>query len=161
MTTAIPVYGSANTITLTSSGLASSSTLVAGRASTAIDNTVDDAVDAHVGGTLITTATTATNSMIQIWAYASYDGTNYTNAATGTDANLTVDIGARNLFILLQSIANITTTALTYTWGPISIAQAFGGTMPVKWGLWLVQSTTTALAAGGVTKYTPIKYQST
>ena len=160
-TTTSPAYGSLGTITLTTSGLASSATLVAGRASTAIDNIgTDFALDALVGGTIITTATTTTNTSIMIWAYGSWDGATYTNAATGTDANLTVDVGARNLFVLLQAIANITTTALTYTFGPCSIAQAFGGVMPVKWGLWVVQNTGTALAAGGVIKYIPIKYAS-
>lgn len=160
MTTATPSYGAAQTMTLTSSGLASTAGLLAGRQSTIADNSSDLADDALVGGKLVTTATTTTNTQIQIWAFASYDGTSYTAGAGASDANFTPDTGAKSLMKLLAVIPNITTTAVTYTWGPISIAQAFGGTMPIKWGIYIVHNTGTALAAGGETKYTPVKYVS-
>lgn len=159
-TTASIVYAGAGTITLTSSGLASTAGLLAGRASTAVDNSSTKNVDFLVGGKLVTTATTTTNTVIQIWAYGSYDGTTYTGGITGSDANITLDTGAKNLLKMLCIIPNITTTAVTYAWGPYSVAQAFGGVCPIKWGIYIVQNTGTALAAGGETKYTPVNYQS-
>lgn len=161
MTTATPSYAAASTLTCTSSGLASSSTLLVGRQSTVADNTSDLGDDAMVGGKLVTSATTTTNTQIQVWAFGSYDGTSYSAGAGATDAGFTPDQGAKNLMKLLTVIPNITTTAVTYTWGPFSVAQAFGGTMPSKWGIWVVQNTGTPLAAGSEIKYTAVKYVST
>jgi len=160
MATATPSYGTAATITLTSSGLATTAGLLVGRQSTIVDNSSDLADDALVGGKLVTTATTTTNTQIQIWAFGSYDGTSYTAGAGASDAGFTPDAGAKNLMKLLTIIVNITTTAVTYAWGPYSIAQAFGGVMPIKWGIYIVHNTGTSLAAGGETKYIPIKYVS-
>lgn len=157
-TTATTLYGATNTITLTLAALASSTS--AGRASTAVDNTTDIAVDCLVGGVITTTATTTTNTQIQIMLYGSWDGgTTYSAAATGTDGNFTPDPGAKNMMKLLTTIPNITTTAVTYNWGPFSVAQAFGGIMPSKWGVWVLQNTGTAIASS-TTKYTIVKYQS-
>lgn len=160
MTTASPVYGTPVTMTMTLAALASTAGLLAGRQSNAADNVSDDCIDAMVGGKVVTTATTTTNTQIQIWLFGSYDGTSYSAAAGASDANFTPDTGAKNQMKLLTVIPNITTTAVTYVWGPFSVAQAFGGTMPQKWGVYVVQNTGTALAAGGEVKYTPIKYES-
>ena len=160
MTTASIAYAAAATVTLTSSGLASTAGLLAGRQSDAVDNSSNKYIDALVGGKLVTTATTTTNTQIQIWAFASYDGTTFSASAGTTDANFTPDAGAKNLMRLLTIIPNITTTAVTYAWGPFSVAQAFGGVLPIKWGIYIVQNTGTALAAGGELKYTGVNYTS-
>ena len=161
MTTASLSYGGTQTMTLTSSGLASAAGLLIGRQSTVADNTSALNIDHLVGGTLITTATTTTNTMIQIWAFATFDGgTTFTAGAGASDAGFTPDTGAKNLMRLLTIIPNITTTAVTYAWGPFSVAQAYGGILPQKWGIYIVHNTGTALAAGGVTKYIPVNYTS-
>jgi predicted porin len=160
MTTASIFYDAAGTITLTSSGLASTAGLLVGRQSTVVDNTSSLYIDFLVGGKLVTTATTTTNTQIQIWAFASYDGTTFSAGAGASDAGFTPDAGAKNLMRLLIIIPNITTTAVTYAFGPFSIAQAYGGVLPIKWGIYIVHNTGTALAAGGETKYTPVKYTS-
>lgn len=160
MPTATPTYGSPVTMTMTLNGLASTAGLLAGRTSVAADNGSDDAIDCIIGGKIVTTATTTTNTQIQIWLYGSYDGTSYSAAAAGTDSNFTPDTGAKNQMKLLTIIPNITTTAVTYVWGPFSVAQAFGGTLPQKWGVYIVHNTNTALASGGEVKYTPVKYES-
>lgn len=160
MSTAKPSYGAAITLTFAFASLATTAGLLAGRASTAADNTTDLAVDSLVGGQFTTTATTTTNTQIQIWAYGLADGTNYSGGCSGTDGNVTLDAGAKNLLRLLTIIPNITTTAVTYTWGPFSIAQAFGGTMPGKWGLYVVHNTGQIIAATPVTKYVPVQYVS-
>ena len=159
MYTATPQYGTPVTLAHTLAALASTAGLLAGRQSAVADNTADLADDALVGGQIGTTATTTTNTQIQIWLFGSYDGTLFSAGMGAGDANVTPDTGNKNNMRLLQVIPNITTTALTYTWGPFSVAQAFGGIMPSKWGVYIVQNTGTALASGA-TKYTPVKFVS-
>lgn len=163
MTTAAIVYGSPATITMGLASLASTAGLLAGRTSAAVDNSADDAIDVMVGGKITTTATTTTNTQIQIWLIGSYDGTSYSGGATASDANFTPDTGAKNQMKLLTIIPNITTTAVTYTWGPFSVSQAFGGTMPIKWSVYVVHNTGTVLsstAGNHEVKYTSVKYES-
>lgn len=163
--TATPVYGAVTTLTWTLNSLATDSTLLIGRASTAIDNTVDVAIDSIVGGQFVSHSVAPTTAkQIEVWAYGSFDGTAYNPGViiTGTDVGATMtNTGVKTLMRLLTIIPTDITTSLTYTWGPFSIAQAFGGTMPRKWGLWSVHNMGQILnAAGNLAKYTPIKYQS-
>jgi hypothetical protein len=161
MTTASISYGGTQTMTMTSSGLATTAGLLVGRQSTVADNTSTLNIDHLVGGKLVTTATTTTNTQIQIWAFGTYDGgTTFTAGAGATDAGFTPDAGAKNLMKLLAIIPNITTTAVTYVFGPYSIAQAFGGVMPQKWGIYIVHNTGQNLAAGGELKFIPVNYTS-
>lgn len=147
---------------MTLASLASDSSLVAGRESTSVDNTSDLAVDAIVGGKVTTGTTPTTNKQIEVWAIGSYDGTSYSGGATGSDANLTPQ--AKTLFALLTIIPTTGTSNQLYTWGPFSVARAFGGTMPKKWGIYIVHNTAVNLNATGgnhEVKYTPVKYSST
>lgn len=164
MTTLTPVYGTSTSLTWTLNSLATDATLLIGRASTAVDNAAtDQAVDSIVGGQFVSHSVAPTAAkQIEVWAYGSFDGTAYDAGATGTDAGLTVTAETKTLFRLLTIIPTNTATSFTYTWGPFSIAQAFGGVMPRKWGLWTVHNMGQILnAAGNLAKYTPIKYQST
>lgn len=163
MATASPLYGSVSTITMTLASLASDTSLVAGRASTAVDNTTDDAIDALVGG-FITTGTTPTASrQIEIWLYGSYDGTEYSGGATGVDANLTPQGSAKSTLRLVTIILTNATSNQKYTWGPFSVANAFGGVMPPAWGVYIVHNTGVALnatAGNHEVQYRTIKYES-
>ncbi len=162
MTTATPVYGSKVTHTITLASLATDANLLAGRAGTAIDNKdTDDAVDALVGG-LVTTGTTPTASrQIEVWAYGSYDDTSYTEDITGTDANKT--LVTKSTLRLLTIIPTNNTNDKPYRWGPFSVAQAFGGTMPVQWGIFIVHNTGVNLNSTGgnhEVEHYPVKYES-
>lgn len=163
MTTASIVYGSATALTigLSTGPLASDTNLVAGRESTAIDNTSDLAIDAIVFGK-VTTGTTPTNSrQIEVYLYGSVDGTNFSGGASGSDANLTPQ--TKDLLRLLQIIPTNNTSNQAYTWGPFSVAQAFGGTMPANWGVYVVHNTAVALNSTGgnhFVKYRTVKYAS-
>ena len=160
VTTATPANQSVVTHTITLASLATSSTLVAGREGTAIDNGTDDALDAMVGG-FVTTGTGPTAGQIEIWVYGSYDGTSYSGGATGSDAALTPQ--TKTLLRLLTVIPTTTTANQKYTWGPFSVAAAFGGTMPRKWGCWVTHSTVAALNSTGSNheiKHTPVRYES-
>src|SRR6476661_1912817 len=114
---------------MTLASLASSAGLTAGRESTARDNKdTDDAIDALVGGKVTTGTSPTDQRQIEVWAYGSYDDASFTGGATGSDANLTPSV--KPLMRLLQVIPTDATSNKTYTWGPFSVAQAFGGTMP-------------------------------
>lgn len=162
MATATPAYQSVVTHTITLASLASDTNLVAGREGTAIDQAAtDDAVDSIVGG-FVTTGTSPTASrQIEVWLYGSYDGTSYSGGATGSNANLTPQ--AKTLMRLLTVIPTTSTSDQKYTWGPFSVAATFGGTMPRKWGAYIVHNTGVNLNSTGgnhEVKHTPVKYES-
>lgn len=162
MATATPTFGTVTTHTITLTSLASDTNLVAGRAGTAIDNVSEDAIDAMVGGFTSTGTGPTAARQIEIWLYGSYDGTSYSGGATGSDANLTPQ--DKTLLKLLTVIPTSSTANQKYTWGPFSVAQAFGGAMPRKWGVYQVHNTGAALnstAGNQEVKHTPIKYDST
>lgn len=153
-----PSYGAATTITFTVSGLASDATnLVAGRQSAVINNTTDLAVDALVGGSILTGTNTA-NTIIEVWVGGSWDnGTTYLAGGGGGDAALSpANVGVKRAMKLGIVIDVIETTARTYTF-MFSVAQCFGGTMPDHWHLYVVHNTGANLSTTTV-KYTPIQY---
>ena len=162
MTTASMLYGSKVTMTMTLASLASDTNLVAGRESTAVDNKdTDDAIDALVGGTVTTGTSPTASRQIEVWAYGSYDDTNFSGGATGSDANLTP--GEKTLMKLLTVIPTVSTSDKAYKWGPFSVAQAFGGILPVQWGIFIVHNTGVALNATGgnhEVEYFPVKFES-
>lgn len=165
MATATPLLGTptAMTIGLSTGPLASDTNLVAGRESTAVDNSTADAIDFMVGGKVTTGTSPTANRQIEVWAYGSYDGTSYGGGATGSDANLTPQGSQKTGLRLLVIIPTSSTSNQTYTWGPYSIANAFGGLVPYKWGIWIVHNTGVALnatAGNHEVKYTSVKYES-
>lgn len=158
-------YANAATITITLASLATSATRVAGRESTAIDNSSNLYVDALVSGK-ITTGTSPTASIIDVWVYASHDETpTYPDVLDGTDSAETFnDEQSRNSSMKLAvTIAADVTSDQTYWVSPFSVAALFGGVMPRFWGLFVAHSTAVNLNATGSNhefKYTGIHYQS-
>jgi hypothetical protein len=54
-------------------------------------------------------------------------------------------------------------TNKVYRWGPYSVANAFGGFMPSRWGVWIVHGTgvnLNATAANHEVVYIPVRYES-
>jgi hypothetical protein len=162
MTTATPVYGTKVTHTITLASLASDTNLLAGREGTAIDQKdTDDAIDALVGGTVTTGTTPTTAKQIEVWVYGSYDDTNYNDAITGSDANAT--LVTKTLLRLITIIPTNATSDKAYKWGPYSVAQAFGGILPVQWGIFIVHNTAVNLNATGgnhEVEHIPVKFES-
>jgi len=159
MAAVTPTYGSAVVMTMTLASLASDTNLVAGRQSTPVDQKdTDDAIDALVGGKVTTGTTPTTARQIEVWAFGSYDDTEMSGGAGATDANFTPD--EKTLFKLLTVIPTVATSDKVYHWGPFSVAQAFGGMIPVQWGLYIVHNTGVALNATGSNHeavYFPVK----
>lgn len=161
MTTASPLYGTTTAMTITLASLASDTNLVAGRQSTVVSNGTDDAIDALVGGKVTTGTSPTASRQIEVWLFGSYDDTEYSGGAGASDAALTPD--AKGLLKLLQIIPTVNTSDKAYRWGPFSVAQAFGGTMPENWGVYIVHNTGVNLnstAGNHEVVYTPVKYES-
>jgi hypothetical protein len=168
MATSKFLYTGPTTITCGMDGLASSTT--AARASTVIDNTTNLFLDALVELQLQTvTGTLGTNPVIYVYAYAlSYNG-NYTDGVSGTDEAFTLP-ATPNLKLIqiinyLSSAYVISSPTTVYS-SPFSIATAFGGILPPKWGIVVNNQTGLALAgtAGqqvdNIASYTGIQVQS-
>ena len=137
-------FGTSTAMTCTLASLASSATV--GRESTNVDNTANLFLDALVYLAIpLQTGTPANDKAIYVYAYGSEDGTNYTDNATGTDAALT--LRAPTNLKLIGVIAAPDAGALTYKAHPMNIAPAFGGVMPRKWGIVVINFTGLALNA--------------
>jgi hypothetical protein len=135
--------GVAITITLTS--LADSST--AGRESAVISNTSDAFLDVLIQGKVKpqNSGSIAAPSAAFVYAYASVDGgSDYPDAVTGADAAITLN-SPTNLKLLGAIYA--AAINVEYAGGPWSFAALYGGRMPEKWGIVVVNDMGTALSA--------------
>lgn len=111
-------------------GLASGSA----RASTAIDNTTNLYLDALVQVVIKAgAASTSATGFVNIYAYGTADGgTDYAEGATGSDAAITLTVPTN---LRLIGTLNVVANATSYTSEPFSVAAAFGGVLPQKWGI--------------------------
>lgn len=157
-------YGTPTDLTITLASLASSSTLVAGRESTAVDNRTDEYLDALVSG-YVTAGTTLTAGALEVWVYAQIDDTpTYPEVLDGTDSDETFT--TRDLMFagmrLGARINTNTTNGVVYPIAPFSVASLFGGVMPRRWGAFVTHSMVGALAASGhKIQYAPVHQQYT
>ena len=163
MATATINYTAAASVTITLTSLADAGF----RESTAIDNSSSKYMDALVGGKIQIGAPSA-DGTIAIYAYGSYDGTEYTAGLTGSDGTVTWGTtgstgldGANNLPLLGVISVDATDDNDDARWGPFSVAQAFGGVLPTKWGIVVKNSTGASLHATGTNnecQFMGIKY---
>lgn len=136
-----PLFGTANqpiTITLTSLGIG------AARQSTVIDNTTALFLDVLVQIKSAASAATTGDKCLYVYAYGTADGTAYGDTVTGTDGTITLNSPTQ---LRLVGVLNVPATTTVYTSSPMSIATAFGGILPQKWGIVVVNSTGVALTA--------------
>jgi hypothetical protein len=161
MTILKPSYATPVGLTITTSSLASDSNLLAGRQSNIADNTSDLAVDSIVGGSIAAPGSAPTaGTFIEVWLFGSWnDGSTYTAGASGSgDANLGLPTsGVKQLMSRIALISQTDTTARAYAFGPCSVAQAFGGSMPDHWGAFIVHDLGVDLGATTL-QYAPLQY---
>lgn len=126
-------YATSTAITCTLASLASSST--AGRGCAAVDNTTNKYDDAMLTVAVKTSASALANDKACYgYLYGSEDGTVYSGSsaeAQGTDAAMTLDspTNMKGPYVLACP-ASSTTYRLVIG----SVAAAFGGVLPRKWG---------------------------
>jgi hypothetical protein len=112
--------------------------------STAVDNTTNLFLDALVMLKVKTGASgTSANGYANVYAFGTVDdGTTQTENAGATDAAITLTVPPNARLVgAIACVANAT----TYYGGPMSVAAAFGGVLPAKWGLIVENKTGGAL----------------
>lgn len=127
-------FGSSNQgITITLASLAND----AARESTVVDNSTNVFLDALVTLKVKSGASgTSTTGYVAVYAYGTSDGgTTYGDTATGSDAAITLT-SPTNLRLI--GMINVVANATTYKSNPMSVASAFGGALPEKWGIVVV-----------------------
>lgn len=162
-----PLYGASVPITISLASLASSSTFVAGRESDVVVNTSSRYDDALIAGKIKcgTTPTINTQILVYVWGVLN-DTPTYPDVFDGTDSDETLtSVGVGHGFLKLAAVLDVdsTTSDRDYPFGPVSVAQLFGGHLPTHWGLFVTHNTGVALNATGgnhVIKYTPLQYES-
>jgi len=166
MATATISYSSNTTITVDLANLASSSTFVAGRESSQVDNTTNKYIDAQVSGTISVGTTPTANTQINVYVWGAdtslattaidvLDGTDSAETLTNTGVLASLKVGA-----VISVLA--TTSDVAYPVLPFSVAALFGGNMPKYWGLYVAHNTganlrNTAVNTNGL-EYVGIKY---
>lgn len=128
-------YGSSAAVTITLASLAASSTLLAGRESTLVDNTTNKYLDYMLAGHFKTAASNAQVGAINVAVVEPEDDTpTWPDVFDGTDSTETVSL--QNVYDQVCRVAaSITTTAsnaLVWPFAPTSVANLFGGNCPFK-----------------------------
>lgn len=101
------------------------------------DNTANQFIDALVGGKITNSGSTpVAGAYANVYAYGTVNDSaaapTYTEGATGSDTTITLT-SPTNLRLI--GVINMPTCAATYKFGPFSVAMAFGGVLPRKWGV--------------------------
>lgn len=149
--------------TITLASLATSSTRLVGRESTAIDNSTNKYLDYLIAGKVTTGTTPTVDKQIDLWAYGSLKDTpTYPGTITGTDSGVTLaNAGTRNTGLRPVASALVTATSdVGYPFAPTSLTTLFGALMPPnRHGLWVTHDTAVNLNSTGsnhVLSYTPM-----
>ncbi len=151
-------FGPSTGIVITLASLAST----AARQSAFVDNSGNQFVDALVALDFkLAAGSPSDDRAVYVFAYASEDGANYSDNASGSDAALTM----RNPTNLrLVAVCNTPDSGgLTYKIAPSSVAAAFGGWLPRRWGIVVQNRSGLAFSAteGDHSKrFTGVYYQS-
>lgn len=145
MATVTPSYSSNTAITMDLANLGSSTTFVAGRESTQIDNTTNKYMDAFVSGTISvgTTPTANTQIVVYVWGADTSLATTAIDVLDGTDSAETLTntgiLAGLRVGAVLPVLVN--TSDIAYPILPFSVAALFGGVLPKFWGLFVAHNT--------------------
>lgn len=162
-TTFKPLYGSSSSVAITLASLAASSSLLAGQESDAIDNSAALAQDYLIAGQ-VTTGTSPTAGTIEVHVVGKLDDANWPDAFDGTGSAETItdaNVKAQSCR-LVASITTGTTSNEAYPFGPLSVANCFGGTLPKAFVCFVTHSTVAALNSTGGNHFvsiTPVNTQ--
>lgn len=145
MATSTVNYGTNTAITMDLANLGSSTTFVAGRESSQVDNTTNKYMDCLVSGfvSVGTTPTANTTINIFVWGADTSLATTPLDVLDGTDSAETLtNIGILNALRFGSSVSvPAATSDVQYIVLPFSVASLFGGVMPKFWGLYVSHNT--------------------
>lgn len=144
-------YGTPADVTITLASLASDTNLLAGQESDAVVNTTTLALDYLASGKIMTGTTPTTARQIEIWCVGRWDATNWSDVFDGTNSAETItNIEIKtSICRLVASIPTTATSNVSYSFGPVSIAQLFGGVLPQAFSLFSTHNTVAALNSTG------------
>jgi len=167
MTTLSISYRAASTVTQSLASLASSSDHTAGWECGAISNSSNKDVDILLSGKITVGTTPTADTQIQIWAFAALDETpTWPDVMDGTSSAETwTSAGVRDSAAVLVGVLRVdsATSDRTYYFSGLSLAAAFGGTLPDDIGIFIAHDTGVALnatAANHVIKAIGVTYTS-
>jgi hypothetical protein len=110
-----------------------------------VDNTATGYIDAVIRVTITSSATTNTG-LIDVYVYASLDDTSYIDGATGANGTFTA-ANRRNAKYIGSIQANPAVAGVAV--GIFSVAWAFDGVLPERFGLIIINNSAAALNATG------------
>lgn len=163
-TTLKPVYGASVAFTITAlNSLATDVNLLAGWQGAAVDNTSALSDDELLTGIFKTGTSPTVSTTIEVWVYGALDDTpTYPDTITGAQGVVTLtSTNTKNSGLALASVITIdATTGGLYSMRPVSVAALFGGSLPKKWGPFVVHKTGVTLGTLQVLSHIPVQYQS-
>lgn len=149
MATFRPLYANSSSLTVTNlQSLGSSTTVFWQSAKQTNASALYDDVLVQVTLKTQNSGSVSAPSCAFIWAVASVDNSTWPDAYTGSEGTFTAQDANGFLFALLDTIA-IGAINTSYGLVPLSLAQAFGGTLPEYWGLVIRNACGTAFASSG------------
>jgi hypothetical protein len=145
MATSTVNYSTNTAITMDLANLGSSTTFVAGRESSQVDNTTDKYMDCLVSGFISVGTTPTANTTINVYVYGADTSlaTKNLDVLDGTDSAETLsNLGILNALRFGSSVSvPVNTSDFEYIVLPFSVASLFGGVMPKFWGLYVAHNT--------------------
>ncbi len=143
------------TCDLTSLASGSAGVFTAGRESTAVDNTSNLDLDHLLSGVIRAGTSPTSSRYINVYVYANISSSSgtptYPDVLDGTDSAETFTSAnvMNGIVKLAASMISDSTSNRDYFFGPVSVAQLFGGVLPKFWGVFVAHDTAVALNATG------------
>ena len=150
MATVTNSYRASSDLTIGLGSLGSSATWVAGRESTAYDNTSNLDIDGRLSGKITVGTTPTANTQILVWVVAEQKDAVWPDVLDGTDSAETwTNVEMRDASAKLAAVINVvaTTSDIAYPFECGSVAALFGGFMPRKFVVFVAHNCTAALHA--------------
>lgn len=147
-------YAASAAVGITLASLAASSTLLAGRESSTVDNSSNKYLDFFLAGNYKTAASNLQAGIIQTAVVAPRDDSpTWPDVFDGTDSTETVTVqGMYDQVCKIVSAIFTDTSSRTWPFGPVAIAGLFGGWCPYKFVIFISHSAHTSTNAWSSTE---------
>lgn len=166
-------YAASVALTVTNlHSLATSSDFTAGWTSASVSNATNEYLDVLLSGTFTKAAANTQIGNINIYVYAALNDTPtwpdlFSTGTEGTEGAATVHDTEQlqSGLTLVKSIGVDAGASEVHTFGPIGLAQFFGGMLPTHWAVFVGTNATSSgaslAASGNALYYTPVNAQYT
>jgi hypothetical protein len=135
-------HAASSALTITLASLDTSTTLLFGRESTAVDNTTNKYTDYLIAGKITTGTSPTTGKTIEVNVVGTMDDTTWPDVFDGTDSAETITSAGVKGGICrpVATLATDGTSNVAYHFGPVSVAARFG-VMPKKFVVFVTHNT--------------------